>query len=108
MGFSDERRVSVSNSLGTTSIKDFFKVTVAVNPASLDANTSAETDINLPGVDTGDLVFANVPASLDAGLAFSGIRVKSDGVVSIRLSNLTATPIDDTSRNWNLFIIKLG
>ena len=81
-------------------------VDVAVDPASITNATSAETDVTVPGVTTRDMVIANVPASLETGLVFSGVRVKSDNTLALRLSCIAAAPVDGASRTWRFGIIK--
>lgn len=76
------------------------KGSVAVDPASLAANTSAETAVTILGLQAGDFIMFDVPASLEAGLAFSGCRVSAANTAQIRLSNLTAGAIDGASRTW--------
>jgi hypothetical protein len=79
---------------------------VDVNPASLAAQTSAETDVTITGVVVGDIVLMNPPESLEAGLCFSGARVSDDDTVSVRLSNVTGGAVDGASRTWGYLVVR--
>lgn len=96
--------------LGSTpiTIKNIAVMTASVNPASIDATTSAETDVTLSGVGTNDIVIPQVPASLEVGLAYSGIRVKAADTVALRLSNVTASPVDAAAKTWTFLVIQRG
>ena len=87
---------------------EVYKVySVSVNPASLNANSSAETAVTVP-CDFTDLILVQVPASLEAGLAYSGVRVSAANTVQLRLSNVTASPVDGAARTWTFVVIKVA
>jgi hypothetical protein len=89
-------------------VKNIAIMTASINPAELAANSSAETDVTLAGVGANDIVIAQVPASLEVGLAFSGIRVKAAGTVALRLSNVTGSAVDGAARTWTFLVIQRG
>ena len=90
----------------TQSITYILKGTIAVDPVSLAANSSAETELTIAGAASGDIIVFNVPASLEAGLAFSGARVSAADTVQLRLSNVTGIAVDGASRTWSYMIIR--
>ena len=77
--------------------------TVAVNPASLAAVSTSETDVTIAGVAVGDFVVA-MPPALEAGLVYGGCRVSAADTVKVRLGNVTAGAVDAASANW-IFLI---
>lgn len=82
--------------------------TISVNPASIATLTSAETAVTISGAAVGDIVIMNVPASLETGLAYGGARVSAADTVQVRLSNMTAGPVDGTARDWTYTIIRIA
>ncbi len=83
-------------------------VEVTLSPAQVNANTSAEQDFNVTGVDGDDVVIAVIKPTAQAGLGIVGWRVKSDGVVSITFGNFTAAPITPTATEIYKLIVKRG
>lgn len=86
--------------LDTTVVK-VCQFSVAIDPASITNATSAETLVTVNGVSVGDFIEANVPASLETGLAFSGVRVSAANQIAVRLSCVAAAPVDGASRTWS-------
>lgn len=82
--------------------------TISVNPESVSANSSAETEVTISGAAVGDIVIMNVPASLEAGLAYSGVRVSAANTVQVRLSNITGSGVDGDARDWTYTIIRIA
>lgn len=78
--------------------------TVAVNPASIAANTTGDTDVTITGALTTDIVTVHPPSTLEAGLVSGGAWVQSANTVRIRLGNVTAAPIDGASANWTVVL----
>jgi hypothetical protein len=88
-------------------VKGIRSGSITVDPANLTAQTSAETQVTLQGIESGDVIMLNVPASLEAGLAFSGVRVSAANTIQVRLSNVTAGAIDGASRSWSYLYFDL-
>ena len=86
--------------LDTTIVK-ICAFSVAVDPASITNATSAETLITVNGVNPGDFIQANVPPSLETGLAFTGVRVSAANQIALRLTCVAAAPVDGASRTWS-------
>jgi len=95
---------------GTSAVAltQIMKGTVAVDPASITAQESAETSVTITGAATGDVVIMNPPASLETGLAFSGARVSAADTVQVRLTNVTGGAVDGTSRTWTYAILRMA
>jgi hypothetical protein len=87
-------------------LKPILSGTIAVDPASISANSSAETAVTITGVAAGDIVIMNVPASLETGLAYSGVRVSAANTVQVRLTNATGSGVDGTSRDWTYLVLR--
>lgn len=101
--------VSVGGFTPGTSAKSITQIiqgTVAIDPASLGAATSAETAVTISGAATGDIVVMNVPPALEVGLVFSGARVSAANTVQVRLSNITAGAIDGANLTWGYLIVR--
>lgn len=92
----------------TQSVTYVLQGSVTVDPANLAANSSAETELTISGAAVGDMIIFNVPASLEAGLAFSGARVSAADTVQLRLSNVTGSGVDGASRSWSYLVIRVA
>jgi hypothetical protein len=88
------------------SMKAVLQGTIAVDPASISATSSAETAVTITGAATGDIVIMNPPASLETGLAYSGARVSAADTVQVRLTNVTGSGVDGSSRSWAYLILR--
>lgn len=82
--------------------------TVAVDPASIATLESAETSVTISGAAVGDILIMNVPASLETGLAYSGCRISAADTAQVRLTNVTAGPVDGASRTWTYTLIRIA
>lgn len=74
----------------------FNLAAVALSPASVAANTSAEQTFTVVGLATGDWVSVNKPTS-QAGLIIGGARVSATNTLAITFGNLTGSPIVPTA-----------
>lgn len=91
---------------GGTSIAKILVGTVAYNPADLASATLREDDITIVGLAVGDLIFFNVPASLESGLLFVGCRVKTTDTAAVRIYNPTGGAVNGASLTWSYIIIR--
>ena len=89
---------------GGSDISKVSKSVVSVNPASLAANTSADTSVTVAGAVVGDCVIVNPPA-LTTGLIVGSARVSAANTVSIRILNATAGVIDEPAGNWVITLV---
>ncbi len=78
----------------------------AVDLPSVAANTSAEVDITVTGVETTDVVLAVAKPTLEAGLLVGSARVKAANTISVQVANVTAGAIDEISETWTITIMK--
>lgn len=85
---------------GGTLVAKIAYGTVAVAPGTVAGSASAETAINIPGAAAGDIVMMGVPASLEAALAFSGVRVSAAGSAQVRVTNVGTASVVGASRTW--------
>jgi hypothetical protein len=73
------------------------------DPPSVGANTTVDatvTDDALTGLRAGQPVYVTPPSTLDAGLVCGGAWVAADDSITIRLGNVTASPINPASGTW--------
>lgn len=77
----------------------------ALNFAEVAAAGQQELTITVTGAAVGDGVVLAPPAAPEAGLVFNG-RVSATNTVTVRASNITASPIDPASATWGAFVIK--
>ena len=81
------------------------KYTVAINPASVAADTTVEQTFAVAGlVAATDIVLACVKPSVTAGLDISNPRVSADGTLAITFQNSTAGAIDAPNENYVLIV----
>lgn len=69
---------------------------VALTPAQVAANTTAEQTFNVPGLQVGDFVEVN-KATTQAGLGLANFRVSAANTLAIAFSNNTAAGITPTA-----------
>lgn len=74
----------------------FFKLTSALTPALVAANTTAEQTFTVNGLVVGDVVTVNKPTA-QAGLGIVGARVSAANTLAITFSNNTAAGITPTA-----------
>jgi len=74
----------------------------AVDPDSIGGATCADVTTTVTGADVDDLIVLYPPV-LDAGIVYGGVMSIASGTVTFRLCNVTASPIDDTSKSWRYF-----
>ncbi len=81
----------------------------SVNPASLAANTGAETDVTVTGVTTDDMVVAIEAhsAAVNNGITFNA-RVKAANTVAIMFSNATAGAIDIAATTFKILVARIA
>ena len=81
----------------TGNVQSLSVVSVALSPALVAANTTAEQTFTVPGVNASDmLVEVNKPTA-QAGLGLAGVRVSAANTVGITFSNNTAAGITPTA-----------
>lgn len=88
----------------TGPVSALLKTTVAVDPASIGAQTTAETTVTVTGAVVGDVVDASPLAALPTGLLFGGARVSATDTIALLFGNVTTAAIDMTAHNFNFTI----
>jgi alpha-D-ribose 1-methylphosphonate 5-triphosphate diphosphatase PhnM len=78
--------------------------TATLDFASIAAQTCSGMTVTVTGATENDAVALGAPASIEAGLSWSG-RVSAADTVTIRLCNVTASPIDPASADWSVVVI---
>jgi hypothetical protein len=81
----------------------------SVNPASLAANTGAETDVTVTGVTTDDMIVSVEAhsAAVNNGISFTA-RIKSANTVSIHFVNATAGAIDIAATTFKILVARIA
>lgn len=80
--------------------------TAALNFTSIGAGAIGTATIPVVGAVAGDAVEVAVPSTIEAGLMWGGY-VSAPDVVTIRLHNTTASPIDPASATFGAIVKKL-
>jgi hypothetical protein len=97
----------VGTSRSISPYDDRRKGTVTINPASLAANTMAETSVTITGAAVGDSVVLTPPtAGLTAGLLVGAAYVSATNTVKLPLYNTSGAPIDEPSASWNYTLFR--
>lgn len=78
--------------------KGIYHVTISFTPASVNANTTVEQSITVPGVLPGDQVSIS-PPGITAGVALTGARVSAANTVAAQFANCTAGGLTPASGN---------
>jgi hypothetical protein len=79
---------------------------VALTPASVAANTTAEQTFTVEGLVINDILTVNKP-SLDAGLGIVNVRVSAADTLAITYINATGSPIVPTSETYKIVSTRL-
>jgi hypothetical protein len=69
---------------------------VALSPAQVSANTTAEQTFSITGLKTSMTVFVNKPTA-QAGLGIVGARISAADTLAITFANVTGAPITPTA-----------
>lgn len=90
-----------------TPVKGLYSATAALDFGPIAAGASAELTIAVAGAvaGSGSTVELGPPATLETGLQWGG-RVSAADTVSVRLVNVTGSPIDPASATWRATIKK--
>lgn len=86
-------------------VQALMVISMAVDLAQTNANTTAETTITVHGVKVGDLVFFNKP-SYEAGMAICDARVSAADTIIITTMNTTGSNIDETSETMTFLVVR--
>lgn len=75
------------------------KLSAALTPAAVPANSAVEQQFTVTGIRVNDLVIVNKPTA-QAGLDIGGCRAVSNNVLGITYINATAAPITPTAETY--------
>lgn len=90
---------------GASSTGAKTSATATLDFPSIAAAGQAELTVPVSGAVVGDAVVVGAPAALNNGLIVNG-RVTAAGVVTVRVSNITAAAIDPASASWRVAVVK--
>jgi len=78
--------------------------TATLNFPSINAGSTSELTISVPGATTGSSCSCAPNTTIEAGLSWSSY-VSAANTVTVRLSNITAGAINPVSRSWKVTVI---
>jgi len=78
---------------------------IAIDVASIPANTTAEQTFTVDGVKTTDTIIASKP-SHTTGLSITGARASDANEIAITFMNATGTVIDPPSETYKIIVIR--
>lgn len=81
-------------------------VVTTQDAAAVAANTTAEQNFTVPGLQIGDMVFVSPPSSLNAGLGICGTRVDAANTLTVRFNNNTAGSLNPASAVYTLLVFR--
>jgi hypothetical protein len=84
------------SNLSTTATLDF---------GSIAAGATATLTITVTGALVGDAVYLGPPSTLEAGLMATAF-VSASNTVTVRLGNMTASPVDPASATWRASVLR--
>jgi hypothetical protein len=83
-----------------TGVLKFASGTVTIDFGSVSANNTGTQTATITGAATGDVVLLNIPSGLEAGLVLAGCYVSAADTITVRLANVTGSPIDPASASY--------
>ncbi len=81
----------------TGNVQSIGVVSVALSPALIVLNTTAEQTFTVPGVLTSDVILEINKPTAQAGLGIVGVRVSAANTVGITFANTTGASITPTA-----------
>lgn len=93
-------------SLPFGNVQQVALLAVALTPAQVAANTTAEQTFTVTGLQIGDFVEVNKPTS-QAGLGLANFRVSAANTLAITFSNNTAAGITPTAgESYQILVVR--
>lgn len=94
--------------VGTGStVTKLISTSATIDFTSISAASQASVEVSVPGASVGDEVIMGLPASPASGVVFNAF-VSSANNVTVRASNITASPVDPGSATYNLIVLAAG
>lgn len=94
----------MSSGIITGNLQSAGVIAVALTPALIVLNTTAEQTFTVPGLKVGDYVYVNKPTA-QAGLGIVGARVTAADTLGITFSNNTGSSITPTAGQTYLVFV---
>lgn len=85
---------------GQTDLDAWLVGSFALDPASVTANQRAGEDVDILGLQVGDVVILEPPSTLHVGLGYCGNTVVTNNRLKVFLCNHTGGNINDTELTW--------
>lgn len=79
---------------------------VALNPSSVSATSTAEQDFTVTGISAGDKILSISKPTHTSGLGIVNYRVKDTNTVSITFMNVTGSPVDAGSETYTIIVLR--
>jgi hypothetical protein len=89
----------------TGNVQSLSVVSVALSPAEVAINTTAEQTFTVPGVLASDVCVAVSKPTAQAGLGIVGWRVSAANTVGITFANVTGGAITPTASQTYTFVL---
>jgi len=78
-----------------------------VDLASVAANTTAEQDITVAGLEATDILLSVAKPTVEAGIGIVGARIKAANTLAVTFVNATGTAVDEASEDgWKVVVAK--
>jgi hypothetical protein len=85
-------------------ISKILSASASLNFGSISAASQADLTITVTGAAAGDEVIMALPAAPAAGLVFNAF-VSAANTVTIRASNITASPVDPAAATYGVIVL---
>ena len=87
-----------------STVTEITAATASLNFPSISAVSQADLTITVSGAAVGDYVVLSLPAAPTAGLVFNAF-VSSANTVTVRATNVTASPVDAGAATYGVLVI---
>lgn len=85
-------------------VSELSAATASLNFPSISAVSQADLTITVAGAAVGDYVVMSLPAAPTAGLVFNAF-VSAANTVTVRATNVTASPVDAGAATYGVLVI---
>ena len=89
---------------GSATVTKVLSASASLNYGSIGAAAQADLTITVTGAAVGDEVVMALPAAPAAGIVFNAF-VSAANTVTIRASNITASPVDPAAATYGVIVI---
>lgn len=83
-----------------------FTFAATLDLANHTAVASVDTDVTATLVQSGDVVLALPPATLEAGITVQGCHTVASGSFKLRTTNASAGAINPASASWTFVVLR--